>query len=329
MPHYKVVVVDSVFPDVEFEQRLLRKVGASVSKLNDTSPTSIIKATWDADAIICSFAKITRRIISSLRKARVIAVQGVGVDNVDLTAATQFGIHVCNVPDYEHYLDIADHTVAAILALERKLFDVDRSVRDGSWRRENTSSWLRFRPIERLSRRTAGIIGLGRAGKAVAVRLKALGMRVTAYDPLLPGTIFRKTKVIRVGLNTLLRESDVVTLHCPLTAETHHMIDAGRLKLMKPTAILVNTARGGLIDQKALVKALRKRKIRATMLDVMEQEPIPRNDQILKLPNVLLSPHLAGYSERSYQILRAETALEVLRALRGEQPLHLVNLTDN
>lgn len=315
MPH--VVYTDHGFPDVATEQALIEAAGGTLAVAQCRTPEDVIAATADADALIVQWAPITAEVIAALDRCRVIVRLGIGVDNVDLAAARERGIPVCNVPDY--CLDeVADHTLALALSLARQLPHIDRRVRAGTWRITPDAPMPAFRAM------TFATVGLGRIARAVLERARAFGFRLAAHDPLVSDDTFRQAGIDRLDLDALFAEADIVSLHCPLTAETRNLVDAERLRHMKPTAILVNTARGGLIDTVALAEALEAGTVAGTGLDVFEAEPLPDDHPLRTCPNALLTSHVSWYSEQSVPMLQRKGAEEVVRALRGEPLLHPV-----
>jgi D-3-phosphoglycerate dehydrogenase / 2-oxoglutarate reductase len=270
----------------------------------------------DAHALLVQYGAVTRRVIEGLPNLRLLVRYGVGVDGIDLAAATDRGIPVVNVPDYGTD-EVANHAVALLLALARKLPRLDRQTRAGRW------DVFEVQPIHRLAGQTVGIVGCGRIGSRVARKLGGFDLRLLAHDPYVadfpPG-------VTPAGLDRLLAESDYMTLHCPLTAGTRHLVDGAALARMKPTAVLINTARGGLVDTAALADALARGRLAGAGLDVTEQEPLPPGSPLLRLEQVIVTPHAAWYSEEGRSDLKRRVAEEAVRVLvRGEPPLHCVN----
>jgi len=281
----------------------------------------LMEVVKDADALIVTLSvePVTKKVIDSAPKLRIIARHGVGYDNVDVKAATDRKIWVTIAPVNSE--TVADLTFTLMLTLARKVCQANQFVKSGKWKVKDP---FLFRGFD-IHEKTLGIIGLGRIGQAVARRAKGFGMRVIYYD------IYRNEKAEKeLGaefkpLEELLKESDFVSIHVPLTKETYHLIGERELKMMKPTAILVNTARGPIIDTEALVKALKEGWIAGAGLDVFEQEPLPSNHPLLKLENVVLTPHI-GANTVDCRIKMAKTvAEEVLRVLSGERPKYPVN----
>lgn len=304
---------------VEEERAVLSSIGAELATApRPQTEEDILSHARDADAIIAVGGPFTRKVFQGLRRCKVVVRTGVGVDTVDIPAATEAGIAVVNVPDL-WTREVATHALALLLAMVRKLGDLDRAVRENRWRSAIEP------PVHHLYGQVLGIVGLGRIGRAFARRARGFEFRIIACDPYIPRSIFEQEGVEPVSFPDLLRQSDFVSIHTPLTAETRHMFNETTLRLMKPSAILVNTARGPVIEEKALIRALREGWIAGAALDVLEQEPPSPDNPLLKMPNVLLSPHAAYYSDKAVAALPRRCAEEVVRVLQGRMPLHLVN----
>jgi D-3-phosphoglycerate dehydrogenase len=215
--------------------------------------------------------------------------------------------------------DVADHTIMLMLALTRKLFFVDKSIKKFEW------DWKKFHPITRIKGKTVGIIGLGRVGRQVAKRLIGFDVNLLAYDPYIPVDVFKTYNAKKVDYTTLLEQSDIITIHVPLNKETRNMISTNQLKKMKKKAILINAARGGIVDEKALCKALMKKDIAGVGLDVLEEEPIQKDNQLLYFDNVIITPHMGWYSEDTVDEVQRIAAKQVLQCLEGKIPTNLVN----
>jgi D-3-phosphoglycerate dehydrogenase len=279
------------------------------------TPLDEIVDRYDA-IVIRSATKLTREVIERGVRLKVIGRAGVGVDNVDVEAAAGRGVWVANVPDYGRD-EVADHTLALALSLLRGVVVLDRSVREGDW------DLAPARPLRRLSTLTWGVVGCGAIGTAVAHRAAGLGMRVLGYDlPQVPSG----PPIERVGLEGLLEVADLVSLHAALTPESHHLIGAAALGRMRPTAFLVNTARGGLVDTAALLTALDTGKLAGAALDVLEGEPPgDLGWRVARHPRVVATPHAAWYSEEAFHTLKTDVAREALRVLQGSTPRSPVN----
>ena len=317
-PRYRAVVTDADYPDVAQERAILQAVGAELIREHLTTEDDLIRALAGADVVLNQFSQLTARVIDSLDGCRGIVRYGVGVDNVDVEAATRRGIHVCNVPDYGTD-EVSDHAITLLLASARQLIPLARGVQEGIWSVEP------IKPVGRLRGRTLGIIGLGRIGAMTAAKAQAFGIRVIAYDPLLPMHYFAERNVGRATLDDLLQTSDYISIHAPLSDATRHLIDRRALGLMKPTAFLVNTARGGLVDGAALAQALREGQIAGTAIDVTEREPIPRDSPLLGLENCIITPHAAWYSDESSAALQRLAGEEAARLVLGQPPRCPVN----
>lgn len=315
---FKVVVTDSVFPHLEVERRILGQIGAELVALQAHRDEELLEAVRDADGLLVCFAPVTRRVVEAAKRCRVIARYGIGVDNVDVTTATARGIVVTNVPDY-CVEEVSDHTLAFVLACARRVVWLDRKVRAGRWDARDAV------PIRRLSGQTLGLVGLGKIPRLVARKAQAFGLRVLGFDPYVDPSVMREIGVEPVGLRALLERSDYVSVHTPLTPQTEGLVDEAALRWMKPTAYLINTARGRIVDEAALVRALAKGWIAGAALDVLPTEPPPADDPLRKLENVILTPHVAFYSEESLQELQRKAAEEVARVLTGQPPRYPVN----
>jgi D-3-phosphoglycerate dehydrogenase len=317
-PRYRAVITDCDYPDVEQQRVVLEAAGADLVWESLRTEDALIAGLGGAEVLLTQYAPLTARVIASLDACRGIVRYGVGYDTVDVEAATRKGIYVCNVPDYGTD-EVSDHAVTMLLVIARKIVPLARSVQDGVWSLEQ------IKPVGRLRGRTLGIVGLGRIGAMTAAKAQAFGIRVIAHDPLLPASAFAARNVEPVDLDDLLRRSDYVSLHLPLSSETHHLIGERTLALMKPSAFLVNTARGGLVDAAALGRALRAGQIAGAAIDVTETEPIPRDSPLLGLDNCIVTPHAAWYSDEAAAALQRLAAEEAVRLLRGEPPRCPIN----
>ena len=316
-PPFRVLYTDHGFSDVATERALIEEAGGDLVVAQCRTAEDVIEAAEGADALLVQWAPITADVIATLDRCKVLVRLGIGVDNVDLAAARAHGVPVCNVPDY--CLDeVADHTLALALSLARQLTALDARVRGGVWRITPDTPMPAFRAM------TFATVGLGRIARAVLERARAFGFRLAAYDPLASDEVFGEAGVERLDLDTLVAEADILSLHCPLTDGTRHLVDAARLRQMKPTAVLVNTARGGLVDTAALAEALEDRTIAAAGLDVFETEPLPDEHPLQDCPNALPTSHVSWYSDQSVPMLQRKAAEEVVRALRGEPLLNPV-----
>ncbi|WP_020470987.1 C-terminal binding protein [Zavarzinella formosa] len=315
----RVVITDFTFPSLDIEEAILRPAGMEVASGQCKTPESLIALVADADAVITQFAPLTAQVISAMQKARVIVRYGIGVDNVDLAAAREKGIPVCNVPDY-CIDEVADHTLAFILALTRQVLPNLQHIRDGKWGLPVSLSDMK--PLRDL---TVGVVGFGRIGREVASRLQPFKCRRLVHDPVVPAAVVSEAGCETVGLEALLAESDVVTLHCPSTPQTRQLINAKSILTMKPGAFIVNVARGDLIETPALIAALQSGKFGGAALDVCDPEPIPADSPLRSLPNVICSSHVASCSANAVRTLRETVARTALRALNNEPLANIVN----
>jgi len=316
----KVAVTDYTFPTLDVEAGILQPLGVElVSWKEKRSATELPQLVGDADYIITQFAPLNRDVISTLKRAKIIVRYGIGVDNVDLEAARAKGIPVCNVPDY-CIDEVADQTLAFILAATRGVVANSVAVHGGTWGLATPLEEMRtLRDLK------VGVIGFGRIGREVVARLRAFKCQVLVHDPVVSSGDVESAGCTARSLADLLSESDVVTLHCPSTATTRGLINAESLGRMKRGAILVNVARGDLVDPAALVTALRERQLSVAALDVYAPEPIPAGDPVLALNNAILSAHIASASVRAVRTLRETAAGLVAKAIRGEPLPNIVN----
>lgn len=304
---------------------LYEEAGFDVVEGACSTEDELIELLSDVDgANIGVLPRTTRRVLESCERLKVVSRLGVGVDSIDLEAATDLGILVCNVPGV-NTCEVADHAMAMLLSHTRRLHDAISFIRDGEWGERSTAVPL-LESVRRIAGHTVGIIGYGDIGKAFAQRVSGFGpSKILAYDPYVAQLTADNQGVEMVDLDRLLAESDFITIHCTATAETKHLIDARALSLMKPTAILVNTARGPVVDGAALADALESGQIEAAALDVTEVEPIDVEDRLVKLPNCILSPHIAGYSPTFLEQCSIRQAESVIQVLTGTAPHGLAN----
>ena len=317
MPGPLVAVTDSVFPNLDASRAVVSRIGAELRLSKAPTPEAILEVARDADAVLTTYAKVPAEVVHALARCRIISKFGIGVDNVDLAAATSRGIVVTNVPDYCTD-EVSDHAMALLLSIVRKIPFSNILVQNGGWGIPPVV------PIHRLRGRTLGLVGFGRIPQLVAPKGKAFGLRVVTYDPYVPKSTLAQAGVEHLEFKELVKVSDFISLHCPLTPETRHLFNAEVFSLMKPGSYLINTGRGPLIDEAALAQALDKGQLAGAALDVVEKEP-PTGSPILGRDNVILTPHTAFYSEESLLDLETRAAEEVVRVLSGKAPLNPVN----
>lgn len=316
----KVLVTDHTFDPLDVEQRILEPLGAVLDARQCMTAEQLLPLVADADAVLTQFSPVNAQVIAAMKKARVIVRYGIGVDNVDLMAAKERGIPVCNVPDY-CIDEVADHTLAFILAVTRQVVANCLGVRGGRW-----GLAVPLSEMKTLRDLTVGVVGFGRIGRAVVQRLLPFGGGIHVFDPAVnPKEIEAGGASAAASLDELLPRSDVLTLHCPSTAQTRGMLSAAKLATMKRGSILINLARGDLVDTDALVAALQSGHLAAAALDVCDPEPIPPDHPLLRMPNVILAAHVASASVRAVRTLRETAAGLVARRLRGEALPNIVN----
>jgi D-3-phosphoglycerate dehydrogenase len=313
----KVVLTDYVWESLDVEKKILAGL-AELVPLQTKKPDDFIAQAADCDALLNTYAgPITAEVMAKMPKCKIIARYGIGVDTIDLDAATRAGIIVTNNPTY-CIEEVAEHTMALLLACARKVAFYDRMVRGGTW------AVPPGKPLFRLAGSTLGLVGFGNIARQVAVRAASFGMRVLYADPFVKEGQFgepgRKMK-----LNDLLKASDFVSVHPPLTPQTRKMINDDALSRMKPGAFLINCSRGPIVDTEALVRALDARKIAGCALDTTDPEPLPDPHPLRGRDNVIINPHVAWYSETAMVGLQAGAPGEVRRVLTGEWPVNVVN----
>lgn len=320
MSRYRVIVTDDRHGSYLEENEVLKEIGVEVEvhNLHDESDAEEVLA--GADALLLNLFPMTSEIIAKLHRCRIISRYGTGYDNVDVPAATRAGIWVARVPDYAAE-DASDHAIALLMACIRQIPAKDRAVRDGGW---NVRLPQR---VSRISGKVMGIAGYGHVGRAIHRKLSGFPFsRIMIYDPHKNPAMIRERGAFPATLDQLFSECDYISLHVPLTEDTQRMVGRRELGMMKEGAILVNTARGAVLDEEALAEALVDGKLDAAGLDVFEQEPLPASSRLRTLANVVLSDHTAYYSVESIVELKTKAARNVLRVLRGEPPVSPVNL---
>ena len=315
---YFVAVTDSpVAKDLSIERSVLS--GIKVERVSWQDEASLIEALVEADGVLCMHAPMTARVVRRLPRCRVIGTSGTGLDNIDVEAARAENIFVSGVNDYCTE-EVANHTLALILGWNRKLLRGHRFVIEKRWneRTLTTGNWG-FVPIHRLSDQTLGLIGFGFISQAVVCRAKAFGMEVLAYSRHPDQSLADRLGVRIAGLNGILQQADFVSLHIPLTDLTRHFMNGERIGRMKPGAVLVNTARGALVDDEALLEGLRSQRLGGTLIDVYQKAPLPVDHPFRVLDNVILTPHIAFYSEAALNSMRRLAAEIVRDRLKGER----------
>jgi len=303
---FKVVLIEHGYASIEQEREIISAAGGELIDAENLGLKEALRLCEEADAVLFRRIPFTADMIRKLRRCRILLRYGIGTDNVDLKAATEAGIIVGHVPSY-CIDEVSVHTIALLLGCVRNIVSTQKKMEQGGW------DVHREEPIYRMAGRTIGIVGFGKIGRAVAQKLTGWGLRMLAFDPYFEKSSADALRVQFVDFKTLLAESDYVTLHCPLLPETHHLIDGRTLARMKPGAILVNTARGPVVDANALLGAIEAERIAAAGLDVFEEEPLPVDSPLRSHPRVIVTDHTAWYSEESQAELQKTAAEEIAR----------------
>ena len=303
---------------ISIETEILEAAGAEILLAPELGGPDLPRLLSQADALMVTLQPVPASLIAELTKCKIICRVGTGVDAIDIPAATARGIWVTNVPDYS-IDEVSTHAIALVLAQARNLFAHREAARAGDWR------YLADTPLRRFAGQTLGVLGLGRIGRASARKGRGLGLEVIACDPFVGDEVFAEVGARRVDFPTLLAESDYVTLHVPLTDETRRLVDAAALARMKPSAYLVNTSRGEVVDVPALVEAVRGNRIAGAAVDVLPVEPPARDDPILREERIIVTPHIAWASSEAARDVRVRGAEDVVRVLRGEPPRYACN----
>ncbi|TAK31600.1 MAG: C-terminal binding protein [Chloroflexota bacterium] len=316
------VAITIDLPEWLLDKRPLEEFEVQFIKRQCNNEDEVAALASDADAVICGFEPFTRRVMESMSQCKIIAVEGTGYQGVDVRAATDLGIIVTNIPDYCTE-EVSDHVMAMILAMNRRLFLCDRITKAGNW---GIVKWrTMIGPVSRLRGQTLGIIGLGKIARALVPKAQGFGLNTIACDPYIEPGAADKLGVRLVDLNELLSQSDFVSIHALLTPENRHMLGPKEFQMMKPTAYLVNTARGGLIDEQALAAALSQGLIAGAALDVTDPEPPSLDNPLFQMDNVLITPHSAQFSEAAMAEMIRRPAEEIARVLQGSWPVAVVN----
>ena len=314
---YKVVTTDALKPVIP-EENILRESGVTLVYGNCKTQDELIELTRNADAIISVYAPLTAEVFNSLENCQVIVRRGIGFDNVDVAAATAKRIPVANVTDF-CIDEVADHTMTLLLCAARKIVTAWQEVKSEKW------DFRQFAPIIPLKDCVLGLVGFGRIARAVAERARSFGIKVQTNDPFISEQFARDHSAKLVSFEELISSSDFISVHAPLTSDTHALLSKREFEMMKPSAVLINTSRGRIVDEEALVEALNGGKIAFAALDVMVQEPPVTDNPLLRMDKVIITPHLAWYSEGSARELGEKAAKEIVRVFNGYFPKSLVN----
>jgi D-3-phosphoglycerate dehydrogenase / 2-oxoglutarate reductase len=314
-----IAVTDSVFPSLDPAMAALARLDPQMRMSKSTAVDDILAVARDADAILVTYAKLPGELLRQLTRCKAIGRFGLGVDNIDIKTAAELGIVVTYVPDY-CMQEVSDHAMTLLLALARKIPFSDHLVQAGRWEMPAVA------PLRRLAGQVLGLVGFGNIPRAIVPKAKAFGLNVIAHDPYAAAAVFAASGVEAVSFEDLLARSDFISVHAPLTPVTLGLIDAAAFARMKQGALIINTARGPLIDEGALLAALDSGRLGGAALDVVTTEPLPKDSRLLGRPNVILTPHTAFYSVEALEELQTKCAADVARVLSGEPPVYPVKL---
>ncbi len=312
---FNVVITDCDHGFIDPEQEIMDNIDAELILCQLKTEEELIAACKDADGLINQYTLISRKVAENLPRCKVISRYGVGVDSIDIEAATELGIIIANVPDYSTS-EVADHAASLLLTCYRKIITANDAVKAGIW------DYQVMYPIYSSEKSTVGLFGMGQIGRAFTKRMLAFGFNVIAHDPYIKEKI---AGIQMVDFDTLISESDFISIHCPLTKTTYHRFGEEEFKKMKKNTIIINSARGSIIDEAALIKALQKKWIAGAALDVLEKEPPDPANPLLKMDNVIITPHGAWFSVASRIELKKRTAQNVAMVLQGIAPRNIVN----
>lgn len=311
---FKVLLTDYEFENLKYEEDVFKESGLDIEfvKAQCKTEDEVAEQAKHADAILNQYAPISRRVIESLENAKVISRYGVGVNTIDLDAANEKGITVANVPDYGME-EVSNHALALLLSWARKVTLLNNEVKRGNW------DFKACVPIHRFNNQTVGVLGFGRIPRRFIEKVKPLGFKLAAYDPFVSAEDMASAGVKKMELDEIIREADYLSVHVPLIKDTYHLLNADRFSQMKKNAVIINTARGPIIDEKALIEALENGIIAGAALDVAEEEPISIDSPLLHMDNVIITPHSAWYSEEAMVELRQKAAKNIVQVLKGEK----------
>lgn len=314
----KVIITDCDHKDINIETEVLSAADLEVELLQCRTEEDLISQCKDANILINQYAPITENVMKSLTNLKLVIRYGVGVNNIDVSAATKFGIQVCNVPDYGMN-EVADHALALMLSLTRKVVMMNNYTKNTEW------DFKKSIPIRRLNTLTVGVVGLGRIGRNFATKAYALGCNIIGYDPYyIPSDEDGVGFITSVSIEELIQQSDIISIHCPLEG-AQNLFNEEAFKNMKNTALIINVARGGIIDEVALDEALENREIAGAALDCVEFEPMSPDSPLLRHENLICTPHMAWYSEEAEAELKRKVAEEAVHFYKGEQVKYPVN----
>lgn len=320
----EILLSSVLVTDPDIEKELLKNKEYNLKFIANEDEKSFLQEIKVADAIVTADKQITRQMIETMDKCKVIVRQGIGFDSIDIQAAKEKEICVCNVPDYS-VEEVSEFTIALLLTLSRHINTYINHVKEGIWNIQSVHNINNYPPMRRSSTQTLGIIGFGRIARLVAQKAKPFGFKIVSYDPYVDKNTASQLGVELVDLDRLLEVSDFITINAPLTKETYHIINKETLKKVKKTVYIINTARGPHICEEDLYEALKNKNIAGAALDVTETEPLPKDHKLLKLDNLIITPHAAFFTKDSYEELRRRAFSEAIRVLDGENPENQVN----
>jgi D-3-phosphoglycerate dehydrogenase / 2-oxoglutarate reductase len=311
---FKVLLTDYEFENLKYEEDVFAESGLDIEfiKVQCKTEEEVIKHAQKADAILNQYAPLSRYVIESLENTKVISRYGVGVNTIDLDAANEKGITVANVPDYGME-EVSNHALALLLSWARKVTLLNNEVKKGNW------DFKASVPIHRFNHQTVGVLGFGRIPRRFIEKVKPLGFKTAAYDPFVSAEDMKEAGVQKMALDEIIKKADYLSVHVPLVKDTFHLLNEDRFRMMRKNTVIINTARGPIIDENALIDALEKGIIAGAALDVTEEEPISKDSKLLQMDNVIITPHSAWYSEEAMVELRQKAAKNIVHVLSGEK----------
>ncbi len=315
----KVVFTDYDFEDINIEKEVLGSLDCDIIELQSQDEKTLAQQCAQADGLIVQYAPITEKVLANMEHCKVISRYGIGVDTIDVDQASKMGIKVCNVPDYCQD-EVADHSLALIMALGRKVVALTNAVKQGVWDAVGTAQ-----PVFNFKKQVLGLIGFGKIPQNLYPKVAPLFGKVLVYDPYIDEDVRERYQLEMASFYQILHNSDFISIYCPLNESTHHMFGLREFQLMKPTSFMVNTSRGAIINTAELYQALKSGHIAGAGLDVLEQEPPGMDNELVKLDNVMVTPHAAFYSESSIQALKYKTAQNIVKVLKDSSPQNVVN----
>jgi D-3-phosphoglycerate dehydrogenase len=314
----KVLITDYQFKSIKYEKKILSDIGVEVIEAQCKTENEVIEKAKGVHGLIVERVPITRKVIESLPQLKVIARYGIGINTIDLKAASEHKVFILNVPDY-CIDEVSDHALALLLASARKIIPLNNYIKSGNW------GFHFAQPFYRIKGRTLGLIGFGNIARKLAEKAKPLGLSILIYDPYISNEVMKNYEYVKsIDFLELLKKSDFISIHVPLTKNTKNMISIKEINLMKKSAAIINTSRGGIVNEKDLTEALISKRIAGAALDVFEEEPL-NNILLLKQDNVILTPHVSYHSEESQIELQTKAAEGVRDVLLGKRPKYLIN----